>query len=256
MRGEVAFPVEQVLTPLLLLARVGGIFAFVRMPGSTGSPEMAKVALTIAITAALLPVAPAAVEVPGIGGLAAAILREAALGIGIGVALAITLEALVLMAQIAGLQAGYGYASTIDPTTEADSGILQVLTQLVAMLLFFATGLHRELIRAIARSLETVSLGGYAGTAGHAAAVIQLGAAMVSTGLRIALPVVVMLMLLDIAVALAGRVSANLQLLSIAFPAKMLLALIVLAALAASLPSLFSKWSGDGLAVMKVLIGG
>ena len=60
-----------------------------------------------------------------------------------------------------GLQAGYAYASTIDPNTEADSGILLVFAQLMAGLLFFALGLDREVLRLFAQSLDKIPPGAY-----------------------------------------------------------------------------------------------
>ena len=47
--------------------------------------------------------------------------------------------------------------------------------------------------------------------------------------MRLALPVVALLMLVDLALALLGRLNAQLQLLTLAFPAKMLAALLLLA---------------------------
>ena len=81
------------------------------------------------------------------------------MGIAIGVSVAIALEAFTLAAQVLGLQAGYAYASTIDPNTEADSGILLVFAQLMSGMLFFAMGLDREILRLFAQSLEKVPAG-------------------------------------------------------------------------------------------------
>jgi flagellar biosynthesis protein FliR len=62
---------------------------------------------------------------------------------------------------------------------------------------------------------------------------------MIVTGLRVALPIAALLLLIDVALALLGRMQQQLQLLSLAFPAKMLVALILLAALSPMLPKLF-----------------
>ena len=93
--------------------------------------------------------------------LAGWVLSESALGLAIGVSVAITLEAFMLAAQVLGLQAGYAYASTIDPNTEADSGILLVFAQLMAGMLFFALGLDREILRLFAQSLDRIPAGVY-----------------------------------------------------------------------------------------------
>ena len=58
---------------------------------------------------------------------------------------------------------------------------------------------------------------------------IHLGSNLFSVGVRLALPVVALLVMVDVALALMGRLNAQLQLLSLAFPAKMLVALLVLA---------------------------
>jgi flagellar biosynthetic protein FliR len=165
------------------------------------------------------------------------------------------IEAFVLAAQILGLQAGYAYASTIDPTTQADSSILLVFAQLTAGLLFFALGLDREVIRAFARSLETQPAGSFVLTRPAAEQVLRLGSDMFSTGLRLALPVTALLILVDVALALVGRINAHLQLLTLAFPVKMLLALLMLAWVMALFPAVFRNYGGNMLGVVRGLTG-
>ena len=58
------------------------------------------------------------------GRIVAGLAGEAALGLAIGLALAIVLEVFQMAAQVVSLQAGFGYASTIDPTSGADSTVL------------------------------------------------------------------------------------------------------------------------------------
>ena len=65
---------------------------------------------------------------------------ELALGICIGLAVSFIAEAIVFGAQALGLQAGYGYASVVDPTTQSRFNVLPVLANLCAGLLFFTTG--------------------------------------------------------------------------------------------------------------------
>src|SRR5262249_26194435 len=107
---------------LLVLARVGGALVFVPLPGIKGTLEPVRAALAIGFTMTLAsrwPMVDAARFT--IGRLAAAVASEAALGIAVGIVVALVLEALVLAAQVLGMQAGYAYASTVDPNTEADS---------------------------------------------------------------------------------------------------------------------------------------
>ena len=103
-------------------------------------------------------------------------------------------------------------------------------------MLFFALGLDREILRLFAESLDRAPAGTYLLSAASAAAMIHLGSSLFSVGVRLALPVVALLMMVDVALGLMGRLNAQLQLLHMAFPAKMLVALLVLAWIAPLYP--------------------
>ena len=85
--------------------------------------------------------------------------------------------------------------------------------------------------------------------------IIHLGAGMFSLGLRIALPVVALLLLIDVALALLGRMQQQLQLLSLAFPIKMMAALGVLTAIAPVMPKLFSSAASHTISALWHLAG-
>jgi flagellar biosynthesis protein FliR len=256
MPAEVTLSLGTLYGFLLVLARVGGALVFVPLPGVKGAPEAARAALVLGFTMALAsrwPAVEAAAANPG--KLVAWAAAEAAMGLGIGVAVAFVLEAFSLAAQILGLQAGYAFASTIDPSSEADSGVLLVVAQLTSGLLFFSLGLDRELLRLFAESLDRVPAGAYSLGPPSALALIRLGASLFSVGLRLALPVVALLVMVDVALALLGRINQQLQLLSLAFPAKMLIALAVLALVAALFPRLMMALAGVAWGVARRLPG-
>ncbi len=239
-----AISVGTLLGFLLVLARVGGALVFVPLPGMNSAAAPARVALALGFTIALMARWPQVEGVPAIGTLVVWVAGESALGIATGAAVALVLEAFVLAAQILGLQAGYAYAQTIDPNTEADSGVLLVLAQLVAGMLFFALGLDREVLRLFADSLERIPAGSFVASVPVAQALVQLGANLFPFALRLAFPVVGMLILVDVSLALLGRLNSQLQLLTLAFPAKMLTALVVLSAVAALFPRLMLEFAG------------
>ncbi len=124
---------------------MSGALAFVPLPGLSAVAGPAKVAFAIGFTLALSAQWPT-VEAQSVTAstLAAWAGAEAAIGVAIGVSVTIVLEAFTLSAQVLGLQAGYAFAQTIDPNTQADSGILLVLAQLLGGMFFFAMGLDRQ----------------------------------------------------------------------------------------------------------------
>ena len=146
-----------------------------------------------------------------------------------------------MAAQVIGLQAGYSYASTVDPSTQADTTTLQLMAQLFAGSLFFVFGFDRQIVHILAQSLVSVPGGTYALNGPVVEAVTRLGSRIFSTGLQLAIPVLALLLLLDIAFAVLGRLQTQLQLLSLAFALKMLVGIGFLAGVISYFPAVFEK---------------
>jgi flagellar biosynthetic protein FliR len=245
---------------LLVVARVGGAIAFIPMPGMRNAPALPKIFLVLALSLVLAPTwNPSPSAEPALPQTALSFVRclasDAAFGIAAGVVVSWLSEAFVVAMQILGMQAGYAYASMIDPTTEADSGMLPVLAQLAGMLLFFAAGLDREVLRVFGASLETIPPGSFLISSGSADAIVRHTSAMLALAFRLALPVVALLFLVDLALALLGRLNQQLQLLTLAFPAKMLVSLVVLSSLAGVVPTLYRQASEGALRVLWGMAG-
>ena len=132
---------------LFALARISGVFAFLPLAAFRGAPETARILLAIAFTLLLRPEWKSPVGTDAsIARMIAGIAGESALGLTIGLALAIALDVFQMAAQEVSLLAGLGYASTIDPTSGADSTVLLSTAQITAGLLFFE---HRGKINSV-----------------------------------------------------------------------------------------------------------
>lgn len=255
MRAEVLIPLDLMFGFLLALARVGALLALVPLPGFSQAPKTARLVLALGLSFALAPLRPAPAAPSGAGALLAWMASEAALGLTAGVVVALLNEGFLVACQMLGMQAGFSYATTIDPASEADSGVLQVFGHLAASLLFFSLGLDRHLIRIGASGMANHPPGAFALGGDALGAVVGLGAGMLELGVRLALPVAGFLMLADIALALLGRLNAHLQLLMLAFPAKMLASMMLLAAVAGAFPVLYERAAARSLAVLARLMG-
>lgn len=256
MRAELDFAIPPLFGFLLTLARVGGALVFVPFAGFSSAPRLTRLLLAAALAMVLAPLWPRIEALPGVGQMAAWLVSEVAFGVSAGVMVSLLNEAFLLACQTMGLQAGYSFATTIDPTSQADSGVLQVFGQLAGSLLFFACGLDRQVLRAFASSLAGHPPGSFRLAPDTVEAVIRLGSGMFSLGLRLALPVVALLLLVDLSLALLSRINAQLQLLSIAFPAKMMLGLAMLSVLAATMPVLYQQAAGRTAAALAGLAKG
>jgi flagellar biosynthesis protein FliR len=246
MHAKLTLSASMLLGFVLVLSRMAGVFVFVPMPVKEAGPVVARIVFALASALALFPRWPA-VNADGatLATLTGWLILEAALGMAIGLMVSFITEWLTLGAQVLGLQAGYGYASVVDPTTQADSDVLPVVAQLTSGLLFFTTGLHRYVIRAFADSLDRYPPGQFAMTRDLAQTIIRLGSGVFSTGLRLALPVIGLLLMVEIALALLGRISSQLHIGMQAFPAKMLLTLATLVSVLLVVPVLYQSFASQ-----------
>jgi len=245
---------------LLVFARISGLLALIPVPGLNQFPPMAKAALALLLTFVLLPSANVRVlESAGLWSIAAWTLREAGFGLAMGVALQFLTEMLGLAAQLLGFQAGYSYVNSIDPSTQVDAAILNVMLTLTGGLLFFALDLHLQIVRALAWSLQTIPVGPSAPAESPALApalaMVRLGGAVFESALRLAFPIISMLLLLDLALALLSYVNARMQLLSLAFPVKMLVTMLGLSAIVVMIPPIYQRLASQAINVAYAVMG-
>lgn len=248
---NLGLPLSTIFAFLLVLSRVAGVIGFLPLPGFKSAPAMVRIVLALTISFALFPVWPSLPdELPTFGALICAAFSELGFGLVVGLAVAFLIEGFQVGAQVLSVQAGYSFAQTIDPTSQADSAVLQVVMTLMTGLLFFATGADRQLIRVLAASFERFPAGAWAPAAANLEGILHLGSGMFVTGLRLALPVMALLILIDLSLAVIGRIQQQLQLLSLAFPVKMLAAIAMLAAIVPVAARVFNGASERTLAAL------
>lgn len=255
MPTDVTIATSTLFAFLLVLSRMAGVFTFLPLPGSQDAPAASRIVCAVCFTLVLFPAWPKGpLLLPSLGTTIGWVTAELALGVALGLAVLLVSEAFNLAAQIISLQAGYSYASTIDPTSQTDAGLLPLIWQLMAGLLLFSTGLHRYILKALGQSLTTCPPGSCLPSITSAELLIAFGQQMMSLGLRLAMPLVVLLMVVDILLSLVTRVSAQLQLLSLSFPVKLLGALLLFSMLCAVMPTLYSTAAEQLMPVLAKLL--
>lgn len=225
---------------LFTLARISGVFAFLPLAAFRAAPETARIVLSLSATLLLWPQWKTPVDASAtLGRIVSGVASEAALGLAIGLALALALEVFQMAAQAVSLSAGLGYASTIDPTSGADSTVLQTTAQITAGLLFFVSGADRLLVKALAESLRLCPPESFTLHRTWGAAMILFAGTIFGAGLRLAAPVVALLLLADMSLAVLGRVQTQLHLVSLTMPVKLAATTALLAATLALQPGFF-----------------
>jgi flagellar biosynthetic protein FliR len=244
MHAELHAPVALIYSFLLVLSRVAGSMIFVPLPGFRNASDQARIVLILAITMCLFPVWPVVPPNPSIVEFAGWIAVETGFGLCIGLLVGFLADAMLLFGQMCGLQAGFAFASTVDPNTQADSPVLSAIAQSVAALLFVVLGLHRYVIQIFAQSLESHPPARLVLNPRWGELILHAAGTIFSTGLRLALPIVGLMAMVDIALALLGRINAHLQLLHLAMPLKILAAIATISILLMVMPSFYSDYAG------------
>ena len=239
MRAELHAPVTLIYSFLLVLSRVAGAFIFVPLPGIRSAPEPVRIALILSLTICLFPVWPHLASDPGPVEFFGWLAIEAGFGLCIGLLTGFLADSAVLFGQLCGLHAGFSFVSTIDPNSEADSPVLSTLASTVAGLLFVTLGLHRQVIRIFAHSLETLPPGQFLLNPRWGAVVVHAGASVFLIGLRLALPVITLLVMVDLTLALLGRIQSSLQTQHFAMPLKMLAAIALVSFIFTLFPGIY-----------------
>jgi flagellar biosynthetic protein FliR len=239
MHADSVFTYSTLFGFLFTLARISCVFAFLPLAAFRAAPEPAKIVLSLGFTMILWPQWKAPAGSLSIGELVTGIAAEVALGIAIGLAVAVVLEIFQVAAQVVSLQAGFGFASTVDPSSGADSTVLLTTAQITAGLLFFATGADRLVVRALADSLRLCPPESFAMNPHWADAMIRFAGTVFGLGLRLAAPVIALLLLADGSLAVLGRIQTQIHLVSLTMPLKLGAAMLLVASTLMFQPRVF-----------------
>ena len=231
------------LTPVLrfalLLVRPGMVVMLAPGLGGRQIPAMAKIALTVMAAVALMPT----VQLPETVGtnLVLIILREAA----VGLSLAFVLQVLIAGAEFAGhlssYQIGFSYGATIDPISGVRSTMLVSLYGMLATLVFLGVNGHHALLRALAASYDGVPIGVVQVNASLVGAVRDMLAMVFTVGLRLAAPVLIVLLIVEMAIGLISRAAPSLSFMVIGYPIRIVVGLFLIAALIATVPGVIES---------------
>lgn len=211
----------------LVLCRLTGLFLLAPTFTSKQVPAPFTAALLVLFTALAWPAARA--SAPGALALApTAVLGEVLVGMALGLPVALLLGAAEMAGELIGTASGLAGAASIDPVTFQQTPTMGTFLRLVVLTLLLTLDLHLVLLDGLAASFVAVPLGAARHLEAGAAAMAQAAAGLFVAGLRLAAPVLVALLVLNVALGLVARAAPQLQVMAVAFPLQAGLGLVVL----------------------------
>lgn len=205
------------------LIRILSFIAAVPLWSTAGIPRRTRLILAIAITIALAPMLPAMPNVaPGsLAGLWI-LFMEMLIGIAMGFAARIVFSAVDLAGEFISSQMGLGFATFYDPLNSSQTPVIAEFLGLIGLLIFLSINGHLVFVATLAQSFQVIPVSPNPLGAGSWLNLAELAGKIFSAGLLIALPVIVALMIINVALAVLTRAAPQLNIFSLGFPLTLL----------------------------------
>lgn len=156
------------------------------------------------------------------------LLGELAVGLVYGLTLALLNEMMLFAGQIAGVQFSFSLVNLLDPSSNIQTPLLGELFQLMGTLVVIAAGLDRIVLASMVRSFRVVPLGAYALAPTASLAIVRAAAGIFLAAVELAAPILAATMLVEVAVALLGKLSPQLPVMNLTVPMKTLTGFLLL----------------------------
>jgi len=254
MTIELAALIHWVSGMLWALGRVGGFCVAAPIFNATVMPARIRAALMIVLTMVLAPLAPTQMDLFSAPGVATMVMQFL-IGASIGFVLQLVFQAVSYGGILIGQSMGLGFAEMISPTSNTSVPVLGQFYMVMASLLFLAMDGHLQVIQLLADSFRSIPPG-VTGVDGKSLwALVVAGGDLFSGALRVALPAMTALLLVNIGFAATSRASPAMNLFAVGFPISISMGFIALWLAMRGLSSAYSALQAVGWDLMRHLAG-
>jgi flagellar biosynthetic protein FliR len=225
----------------LVLSRLAGLVAFAPILGSLAIPATVRALLAAGIAALLAPIVTVPADLPDTpGGLVLGMAQEAALGLLMGLVMALCFLGMQVGSTLVAQESGLAIGQLLDPSFDEEQTVLSTFYVQLAVAIYLIIGGHRVLLSTFLDTFEAVPLL-------RANELAQTGTGLLLRGLtvgamgavRVAAPALVTLFLVNVAMGFIARTVPQLNVITVGFSLKTLLGFAIVAA---TLPSAVSAF--------------
>jgi flagellar biosynthetic protein FliR len=215
----------QVASLFLVLLRCTGFVVSAPILGHRAVPSPVKAGLAALLAVTL---AGGAAITPGAQPILVAAPIELLIGVAMGLSFALAFAVMETIARLVSIQMGLSLGAVFDPVGGEASTPLGPLFAATSALLFLALNLHLALVRVLADSFRALPIGGQWPTNlfGAAANLVALG---LELSARVALPLALVLLLVELSVALISRAIPQINVFFLGLPLKILVGIALIA---------------------------
>ncbi|TBR37339.1 flagellar biosynthetic protein FliR [Dyella terrae] len=221
--------------------------------GANVLPARVRVGLIVLLTLVLSPMAKAQIDLTTADGIAT-MAGQVLIGGAVGFVLRMTFEAVAFGGQLVAQSMSLGFAEVVNPQGGGSSPVLNQFYLLLITLLFLAMDGHLRLIELLADSFRTLPPGAEAITPNVLHAVVAFGSQLFSGAVRVALPAMTSLLVVNMGFAAISRSAPSMNLFAVGFPITICLGFIALWLSLRSLPGAFAALQENAWSLMRELL--
>ena len=248
--------IQHLLGSLLwAMGRVGGLFLVAPVFGDKVVPQRIRLCVMLILAFVLAPLAPTSIDLMSADGVATMV-SQVLLGAAVGFVLKLVFEAVSFGGQLVGQSMSLGFAETVDPRGGGSSPVLSQFYLLMVTLLFLAMDGHLRLIALLADSFHTLPPGHAVIDANGLHAILLFAAHLFGGAVRVALPAMTSLLMVNIGFAAISRAAPSMNLFAVGFPITVTLGFVALWLSLRSVPGAFESLQNSAWTLMHELVGG
>jgi flagellar biosynthetic protein FliR len=213
-----------------LAIRFGVLAATLPLLDLRSVPPLWRVALAVCFAAALAPGIAQSLPETSVSltwpSLAMECVRSLVVGALLGFTVNLVFTAVRYAGSIVGMQIGFAIVNSFDPLSNSQVSVISQMYYLLAVLLFFTTGAHQILVAAMFQSSLAVPPFASGDPVGGAWYLMREFSSVFILGLKIAAPVVIVLLLVSASMGVIVKTVPQLNVLVVGFPIKIGVGLI------------------------------
>lgn len=214
---------------MFIMTRIGAALVAAPMFGSAGVPMQLRVAITGAVAVLItawtdVQAPPALLSLQGL----LAVAGEVLIGVAMGFVIQITFAAPTIAAEAISGTMGMSIATAVDPNSGAGSTALGQYFSILLTLAFLAVDAHLQFVSLIVRSYAVFPPGDAWLSTEHLGQIVDFGGDMLVTAVLLALPVTLILVLVNVVTGVVSRSAPSLNLFALGLPASVFTGIIAL----------------------------
>lgn len=244
---ELPFSIASVEHFVLIFIRIATALAVLPIFKHQAVPSMLKAGLAVALTFLIAP-SVASGTMPQSGTIADYLLMglsETVCGLLMGFAGQFVFYAIEICGRILGLQSGLSIVSSIDPNSESQSDVLTQVYEMMAVLVFLSLDGHLMMLEALRSSFDTIALGSVNLNGKLAEWSVAQAGIVLSRGIQLAAPMMLTLLLSDVALGILTRVAPTMNVFVLGFPLKIGITLLFASLTTGTIAGIFASQYGE-----------